>query len=369
MPHPISNPPNPWASAHVEWLGEPPPAELEIYEEEARSILAENDSPDIGFRWSLNPYRGCYHGCAYCYARPSHQYLGFGAGTDFERKIVVKTNAPELLRKTFERPSWQGEFIAFSGNTDCYQPLEAAYQLTRRCLAVCLEYKNPIGIITKGPLVRRDIDLLGELGQKTRVHVTISIPFAEDEMGRRIEPFVSKSSERFAALEALSRAGISTGINIAPLIPGLNDSDIPELLERAHAAGARHAGLVPLRLAAEVLPVFEERIAQALPPERVRKVQHGIREMRGGKMNESAFGSRMDGQGPRWTMIRTLFETHVRRLGLNEDPRGTGAPATFRRPSRQRDLFERQDDQEPSVALSERVVPMGWKSGTRRGER
>ena len=180
MPRPVSNPPNPWQSVHAEWLGEPPEAALEIYEEEARSIVAENESPDVGFRFSVNPYRGCFHACAYCYARPTHQYLGWGAGTDFDRKIVVKVNAPELLRRELTRKSWKGDTIVFSGVTDCYQPAEAVYGLTRRCLEVCREFRNPVGIVTKGALVRRDVDVLSALAREAEVVVYVSIPFADD---------------------------------------------------------------------------------------------------------------------------------------------------------------------------------------------
>ena len=160
MPRPVSNPPNPWHSTHVEWLEEPPPAALEVYEEEARSVVTENDSPDLSFRWSVNPYRGCSHACAYCYARPSHEYLGFGAGTDFDTRILVKPDAPRLLDEALARPSWQGELIVFSGDTDCYQPLEAHYRLTRACLEVCLARRQPVAIITKSFLVSRDVELL-----------------------------------------------------------------------------------------------------------------------------------------------------------------------------------------------------------------
>src|SRR6195256_1269076 len=176
VPRPLSNPPNPWLSTQVESLDEIPPAELEVYEDHTREILATNDSPDVGFSWSVNPYRGCLHACAYCFARPTHEYLGFGAGTDFERKITVKPEAPRLLREAFERRSWKGELIAFSGVTDCYQPLEASYQLTRGCLEVCRDYRNPIAIITKAPLIERDIELLGELSKVARVSVSVSIP-------------------------------------------------------------------------------------------------------------------------------------------------------------------------------------------------
>lgn len=339
MPRPVQNPPNPWSSTQVEWLEEPPNAKLQIFEEEARSVLSQNDSPDLPFRYSVNPYRGCIHACAYCYARPSHQYLGFGAGTDFDRKIVVKTNTPELLREAFLRASWQGENVVFSGNTDCYQPLEANYELTRRCLEVCLEFQNPITIITKSRLVARDASLLAQLAQKARAMVFLSIPFARDEDARKIEPWAAMTSLRFSAMRTLSEAGVPVGIAIAPIIPGLNDSDIPELLERAHEAGARVAFCQPLRLAAEVLPVFEERLQEAYPL-RFNKVKNAVLELRGGKMNESAFGARFSGLGPRWAMIEKVFDTNCARIGLNKERISSDGPSTFRRPKKQLSLFD-----------------------------
>jgi DNA repair photolyase len=337
----VSNPPNPWAENEVEWLGEPPAAELEVYEEEVERALSENDSPDVGFRWSLNPYRGCFSACAYCYARSSHQYWGFGAGTDFDRKIIVKTNASEKLREEFHRPSWKGEKIAFSGNTDCYQPLEAVYRVTRRCLEVCREFRNPVGIITKHALVRRDIPLLAEMSRESDVSVTLSIPFADDAIGRAIEPGASLSSQRFETLAMLSDAGIRTGIGIAPVIPGLNDSDIGPLLKRARAAGARHAFLVLVRLSGQTLPVFEERLQEAFP-DRASRIWHAIEEMRGGKRNDTRFHDRMVGRGPRWAAIEALFETQCRRLGLNADHGDADSgerPSSFRRPNAQSELF------------------------------
>lgn len=336
MPRPISNPPNPWLSQHVEWLDEPPPATLEVYEEHAKSILAENSSPDVPFRWSVNAYRGCQHACAYCYARPSHQYLGFGAGTDFERRIVVKVNAPELLAAEIARRSWKRELIAFSGNTDCYQPLEASYALTRKCLEVCLARRQPIGMITKAALVRRDLDLLAEMARKELVHVTLSIPFLDETTGRKIEPGASSPNKRFEAMKALSDAGVPTGINIAPLIPGLNDADVPGLLQRAKECGAESAGMIPVRLAAEVLPVFTERLREAFP-DRARKVEHAILEMRGERMNDPRFHDRMRGQGERWKATEKLFEITCRRLGLNTRERADFA--TERGAATQGELF------------------------------
>src|SRR5271165_1943381 len=191
MIRPVSNPPNPWLSSAVAYLDEVPDAKLEVYEDHTRQIIAHNDSPDVGFSYSVNPYRGCFHACAYCYARPTHEYLGLGAGTDFDRKITVKPKAPELLREAFEARSWKGELLAFSGVTDCYQPLEAHYRLTRGCLEVCLEYRNPVGIITKSPLIERDLELLCELAQVTDVGVSVSIPLFDPTKARAIEPNVA----------------------------------------------------------------------------------------------------------------------------------------------------------------------------------
>jgi DNA repair photolyase len=340
MRRPISNPPNPWHEAHVEWLGPPPEVALEIREIEARSILSKNESPDIPFTYSLNPYQGCYHGCAYCYARPTHQYLGFGAGTDFERKLMVKVNAPALLRKTFARASWQGETLVFSGNTDCYQPLEASYRLTRQCLEVCLEHRNPVAIITKGGVVQRDVALLGELARTTSVRVFLTIPFLDEQVRKVMEPFASPIERRFETLRQLTEAGVDCGVALAPIIPGLNESDIPELLARARAAGARHAFMTLLRLAAEVKDVFFERAAAGLHPERVEKISRALREVRGGPLYDPRFGKRMQGTGERWSMIEQLFETQCKRLGLNETRIGEAEQQnTFMRPTKQLALW------------------------------
>src|SRR5258708_11852033 len=203
---PVSNPPNPWLSTEVEYLEEIPDAKLEVYEDHTREILASNDSPDVGFSWSVNPYRGCFHSCAYCYARPTHEYLGLGAGTDFDRKITVKPDAPRLLREAFERPSWKGELIVFSGVTDCYQPLEASYRLTRGCLQVCADYHNPAGIITKAALIERDLDVLERLRREARVGVTVSIPIWNPEHARALEPFVATPARRMKTIERLAAA-------------------------------------------------------------------------------------------------------------------------------------------------------------------
>ena len=334
------NPKNRFERTQLEWVEEAPHAALEVRQERPKSILSENDSPDIGFRYSLNPYRGCYHACAYCYARPSHQYWGFGAGTDFERKIIVKVTAPELLRERFEQPSWRGELIVFSGNTDCYQPLEAAHRLTRRCLEVCAEYRNPVSIITKNALVARDVDVLSQLNAQAQVRVYISLPFADPAHARALEPGASPPDRRFAALEALSQAGIETGIALAPIIVGLHEDQIGEQLERASRAGARHAFITALRLPAEVKEVFESRLRETLPGH-ASKVLSGIYQIRRGKLNESAFGERMIGHGPRWQVVEDLFELRCKQLGIETTRTGMDMPvaSTFRRPRGQLTLF------------------------------
>ncbi|MGH7254207.1 MAG: radical SAM protein, partial [Nitrospirales bacterium] len=262
---PVANPPNPFESHVRELLEAPPRVTLEVYEEPTGEILSRNESPDLPFRWSVNPYRGCFHGCAYCYARPSHQYWGFGAGTDFESKIIVKPNAAVRLRETFLKPSWHGELIVFSGNTDCYQPLEATYRLTRSCLEVCAEFRNPVGIITKGALIVRDLDVLIRLQQEAWLRVYFSIPFADEQVARKVEPQTPSVAKRLEAMRELSKAGVSTGISIAPIIPGFNEDEIPFLLRRAREAGATTATYSVLRLPGNVEPVFLERMAAAFP--------------------------------------------------------------------------------------------------------
>lgn len=319
----VANPPNPFESSYREWLGEPPPAKLEVYEEHARSIVNHNDSPDIPFDWSLNPYRGCAHACAYCYARPTHEYLGYGAGSDFESRIFVKVNAAELLTEKLNRSSWRGAPITFSGVTDCYQPLEAVYKLTRACLEVCVQYRNPVGIITKSFLITRDIDVLCELARCAAVHVCESIAFADDETARRIEPGAPPPSRRFEALRRLSAAGIPVDVMVAPVIPGLNDREIPRILERAAESGARSAAYAILRLPGNVPNVFFPRLRAQLP-QRAARVEQRLRDARGGELHRPQFFERFRGEGAYWQSIAALFRQTAARLGLT--PRDEGAP-------------------------------------------
>lgn len=335
----VHNPPNPWHRERVELDVEAPQAELHVTEVDAKAILSRNDSPDLSFDFSLNPYQGCYHGCSYCYARPSHQYLGYGAGTDFERKLLVKRNAPELLRAAFMRRSWRGDSVLFSGNTDCYQPLEATFELTRACLRVCQEFRNPIALISKGRVLRRDVPLLGELARQTSVRVWISIPFVQEKLQRAFEPFAATPGHRLETLRQLAEGGVPVGIAVAPIIPGLNDSDVIPLLEQAAARGADAAFMTPVRLPAEVKDVFQHRLAEVAPG-RVDKVMNAIRAMRQGQLNEPCFGARFGGHGARHAMIRQTFETTCRRLGLHVgEDRVPSDLSTFRRPTRQLGLF------------------------------
>ncbi|MES1173319.1 MAG: PA0069 family radical SAM protein [Myxococcales bacterium] len=343
-PLPLRNPPNRWRRESVEFDAElaAPTLELTVFEDESRAILSDNDSPDLGFRYSINPYRGCLHGCSYCYARPSHEYLGFGAGADFERKIVIKRRAGELLREAFEKRSWQGELILFSGNTDCYQPLESKYGLTRACLAVCLEYRNPLHIITKSALVERDADLLAELAALGAASVTLTIPFWDPAVARAIEPLVPTPKRRMETVKRLTERGIPVSVNIAPLIPGLSDRDIVHILEAAKEAGAVGAAMIPLRLPGSVEPVFVERLREQFPLS-AEKVLARVREMRGGKLNDPRFGMRMQGEGPYIEAVRLLFDQTARRLGLKaremggqngiNDERPVKTETTFRRPT------------------------------------
>lgn len=334
----ISNPPNPWLSTELEYLEEVPQARFVVFEEATREILAKNDSPDLGFTYSVNPYRGCQHACAYCYARPTHEYLGLGAGTDFDRMITVKPRAPELLRAAFERRSWTGELVMFSGVTDCYQPLEASYRLTRGCLEVCLQYRNAAAIITKGPLIERDLELLVALHEAAGVQVAVSIPLWDEPTARAIEPLVATPQRRIRIIEKLAAAGIPVSVNVAPLIPGVGEAGMVKILEAAAAVGASSAALIYLRLPGSVKQVFEERVRSALPL-RADAILKKIRRARGGALYDSSYGARMSGEGEEAGAAQALFAATVRRLGLQPGPMSTAASASaavrvnrFRRP-------------------------------------
>lgn len=312
-------PPNRFATIHVEPDPEPreavPKAPTIYLRDASRRVLAENASPDVPFRFSLNPYRGCEHGCPYCYARPSHQHLGFDAGLDFETRIVVKDRAPELLRRELLAPSWRPQVVALSGNTDCYQPIERRLRLTRRCLEVFLELRNPVSVITKSALVARDADLLGALAHFRAAQVSVSLTTLDPALARQLEPRASSPARRLEAIATLARAGVPTAATVAPVVPGLNDAEIPSLLEAAAAAGARSASWTLLRLPPPLDAVFDDWLARSLP-ERRAKVLARLSECRGGGLSSARVGERMRGRGEYAAQIARLFSVSARRHGL-----------------------------------------------------
>jgi DNA repair photolyase len=345
------NPPNRFDRLHVDvdpldldeqtlrdTLGADAPPPTEYFRDSSRSIITHNDSPDISFTSSLNPYRGCEHGCIYCYARPYHEYLGLSAGLDFETRIFVKTDAPALLRAELMRPSWKPTALVLSGVTDAYQPVERTLQITRGCVATLAEFRNPVGVVTKNALVTRDIDLLAPLAELQAAEVAVSITTMDEELRRVMEPRASLADLRFDAIARLNEAGIPAGVMMAPIIPGLNDHEIPKLLARAAEAGARFAGYTMLRLPHAVAPLFEAWLGRHFP-DRQRKVLDRIRDIRGGRLNDPNFGSRMRGDGPFADLVADVFAKSRDRAGI---PRRSGAPLSveaFRRPNSQMSLF------------------------------
>jgi DNA repair photolyase len=329
------NPANRFESIHYEPDPDAPPDETpapitQFFKDKTRSIIASNDSPDIGFEKSINPYRGCEHGCIYCYARPYHEYLGFSAGLDFETKILVKEDAPQLLRKELSSPKWEPQLVAISGVTDAYQPVERRLQITRRCLEVLAEFRNPVGIVTKNHLVTRDADYLGELARHDAAMVYVGVTTLDPALARIMEPRASAPAGRLAAVRELTAAGVPAGILIAPVIPGLNDHEIPAILAAAKEAGAVCAGHTILRLPHGIGELFENWLTQHFP-DRKDKVINRIREIRGGKLNDPRFGARMHGEGEIADVIHQMFKLAKRKLGFGKRPHLS--TKAFRRPN------------------------------------
>lgn len=331
-----ANPPNRFERLALEpdpeWAdpAEAPAVPTRFYRDHSTSLITFNDSPDLGFDASINPYRGCEHGCVYCYARPTHEYLGFSAGLDFESRIMVKLDAPALLRRELASPKWQPRLLALSGVTDPYQPVERRLRLTRGCLAALAEFRNPVGIVTKNHLVTRDLDLLRELAQHDAVTVMVSLTTLDTALRRVLEPRTSPPAARLAAIRALAGAGVPVGVLLAPVIPGLNDHELPRLLEAAARAGARHASYTLLRLPHAVEDLFVQWL-QIHFPERKDKVLNQIRAVRGDRLNDGRFGSRMRGEGPAAERLRALFHVARRKAGL-EAQGHEPSTAAFRRP-------------------------------------
>ena len=316
---------------------EVPSLTTRFYRDFTRTIIAHNDSPDVGFESSLNPYRGCEHGCIYCYARPTHEFLGFSAGLDFESRIMVKEDAPELLAAELSSPRWQPQVIAMSGVTDPYQPVERRLQLTRRCLAVLARFRNPVGIITKNQLVTRDLDLLGELAAHHAAAVNISVTSLDPQLQRILEPRTSSPRARLDAITQMRQAGVPVGVMVAPIIPGLTDHEVPAILKACAAAGAQWAGYTVVRLPLAVAPLFERWLEEHFP-DRKEKVLGRIRHLRGGeRLNDPRFRSRMRGEGVFAEQIRALFAAGCKRAGIGQRPELS--TAAFRRPNEQLSLF------------------------------
>ena len=311
---------------------EVPSPQTQFFSDSSKSIIAYNESPDVGFDASVNPYRGCEHGCVYCYARPSHEYLGYSAGLDFETKILVKEDAPALLRKELSSPKWQPQLVSLSGNTDCYQPVEKQKQLTRHCLEVFLEFRNPVVIVTKNHLVTRDIDILSKLAKFDCIGVTLSLSTLDHQLASLMEPRASRPARRLAAIRKLADAGVPVGYLQAPMIPGLTDSEAPAIGLAASEAGATFAGYVALRLPFAVKELFEQWLDQHYPAKK-DKILHRVREIRGGQLNDPNFKSRMRGEGIYAEQMAKLFELARNKSGIIERwPKFT--TEHFRRPGK-----------------------------------
>jgi len=316
-----------------------PAPKTQFFKDASRSVISYNESPDLGYEAGLNPYRGCEHGCIYCYARPYHEYLGFSAGLDFETKILVKENAPELLRQCLSSPRWRPKVVTLSGVTDPYQPVELRTGLTRRCLKVFGEFRNPVQVITKNHLVTRDLDILAELARLQAAAVCISLVTLDASLSRIMEPRTSPPTRRLAAIEACARAGVPVKVLVAPAIPGLTDHEAPEILAQAASAGARFAGYVVLRLPHGVASIFEEWLKRHLP-ERKEKILKRVREMRGGRLYDSRFGIRLRGEGFFAEQTARLFNLACRKAGLATEGPELSTAAFCRVAPRQRSLFE-----------------------------
>ena len=315
---------------------EQPRRPTQYFRDGTKSIITRNNSPDVGFEASLNPYRGCEHGCVYCYARPTHEYLGFSAGLDFESKIMVKTSASELLRTELESPRWQPQTLVLSGVTDPYQPIERKLRITRGCLEVLAKFRNPVGIITKNRLVTRDVDILRELAACNAVAVNISVTSLDANLRRVLEPRTSSPQARLDAIRQLRSAGIPTGVMVAPIIPGLTDHEVPKILDASAKAGAQFAGYTIIRLPWAVAPLFEHWLEEHFP-DRKEKVLGRIRDMRGNRLNNSQWHTRMTGEGIFAEEIVSLFRVSCRHVGIGERP--TLSTASFQRTREQLKLF------------------------------
>jgi len=325
-----ANPANPFERYHLEddpeWLEElardpdavPPSPRTVLYTDDTQTLITKNTSPDLSYDYSLNPYRGCEHGCSYCYARRYHEFLGWSSGLDFESRILIKPRAPALLRAELSRKSWHAGNLACSGVTDCYQPVERRLKITRGCLEVLAEFRQPVVLITKNHLITRDSDLLAELAKWKAGAALLSITSLDPALASMLEPRASSPRMRLAAVRALHDAGVPVGVSVAPIIPGLTDHEIPAILEASRDAGAQFATYSIVRLPGSVAEVFQQWLARNVSPEAGEKIIGRIRDLRGGKLNELRPGIRMRGEGAQAEQIGRLFKVTARKLGLNK---------------------------------------------------
>ncbi len=313
-----------------------PRRETQFFRDGTKTIIARNQSPDVGFETSINPYRGCEHGCIYCFARPTHEYLGLSAGLDFESKIMVKPDAPKLLEAELSSPKWEPQALIMSGVTDPYQPVERKLRITRGCLEVLAKFRNPVAIITKNRLVTRDIDLLGELARHNASAVNVSVTSLDPNIQGVLEPRTSSPKARLEAVAMLRAAGIPVGVMVAPVIPGLTDHEVPRIVEACAKAGAQFAGYTIVRLPWAIAPLFEHWLDEHFP-EKKEKVLQRIRHIRAGKLNDPRWGTRTRGEGVFAEQIRSMFEVACRRAGMNERPKLS--TISFRRSTEQLSLL------------------------------
>jgi DNA repair photolyase len=341
-----TNPRNPFRQHHFDvaderYMDEPALATAPLTQfllESPKTVLNRVTSPDLPMTYSLNPYQGCEHGCVYCYARNSHEYWGFSAGLDFERKIMVKPNAPQLLEEALRHPKWQPQPLMLSGNTDCYQPAERQYQITQQLLQVLLKHRHPVGLITKNALILRDLDILTELAAQNLVHVYISITTLQEDLRRALEPRTATAARRLGVIGQLAQAGVPVGVMAAPMIPALNSDELPAIIEQAAQAGAQAAGYTLVRLNGAVGPIFEDWLWRTFP-DRANKVLRQIKACHGGQLNDSQFGRRMRGEGPIADLIAQMFALAKRRHLAGRAMPEYNLTAFAQRPGQQLPLF------------------------------
>ncbi len=327
-----------FSTENIEGLDEPflENSSTEFIKESSKKVISVSNSPDLHFEYSINPYQGCEHGCIYCYARNTHEYWGYSAGLDFERKIIVKKNAPALFRKFLMNPKWQCVPISLSGNTDCYQPAEKKFRITRQLLEICLEFNQPVGMITKNAGILRDKDLLVKLAEKDLVCILVSVTSLDEELRRKMEPRTTTARQRLRVISELSAAGVRMGVMTGPMIPGLNEQEMPKILKAAHEAGAVFSAYPLIRLNGSIKLIFHDWLYKNFP-DRADKVWHLVESCHAGQVNDSEYGRRMRGAGSMADLINHQFKLYTKRYQLRDS--FTLNTSSFMRPGQQGSLF------------------------------